>query len=404
MQKRTRFDPPVIPIVVPVLRYSDSRSGNTYDWNGPNGNFWKGQLFWFPPYINHMDDVVGNERGFNPVSQFELKSSGMSSLSAWHNSAGGIGTPLFGGIPVPSRGSALLTAASLAEWAPVVSASSLSDWAIEAYDTFHAQVPTTISLPNFLYELKDMKSMIPSIDRLSLSKTAANNFLGFEFGIQPFISDIKGIIALSDSVQKRIKHLISVNNQSTRLSFNKELDLSSEPVTHYLSLISNSTDWSTRTDWDLQFKRLSAHVSFHCGAKLFQDLRDLSSSLSTLKALTASSGFSSPLRAVWNAIPYSFVVDWFFHVGKILDSLTIQPFGGEYRVTDISYSVKSECFYEVNQVSEQSPSFTYKVGGVRCKSYIRRSGYPASSLFLTSGMLDPTKQVLLLAMLEQKRR
>lgn len=358
----------------------------------------------FPHNVTSMTDVVGNKTGFNPVDQYSLVSS-MNSLSAWYNHLGALGTPLFEGVPVPVRGDdPTATAISFATWVPVIPAATLSDWAIEAYDAFHAQVPTTVSLPNFLYELKDMKSMIPSIDRLSLTKTAANNFLGFEFGIQPFISDIKSIIALSDSVAKRIKHLIDVNRQSTRLSFNKDVDLSETPATYYLGLQSVNPDRSTRSGFDLEFKQLSARVQFHCGAKLFQDLGDLHDSMTQLKALAASGGFTSPLRAVWNAIPYSFVVDWFFHVGKILDSLTIQPFGGTYEVSNVGYSLKSEALYYVSQVMEQNPAFSYGLGTVRCKGYIRKAGFPASSLFLTTGMLDPTKQALLLAMLEQKRR
>lgn len=398
---RTRAYPQKVPFRTDVMDFHDSLSGNIYHMYGPSGVFWNGPVIEFPKEVDLMTDTIGNPTGFNSVEQYTLRST-MSSLVSWHNSSGGIGTPLFKGLPTPSTANAEERAHSFAMWTPEVSAATLSDWSIEALNSFTDQVPTTVSLPNFLYELKDMKGMIPSIDRRSLSKTASNNFLAFEFGVQPFISDIKAILALSESVQKRIKHLLSVNGKATRLSFNKDVPIT-EPVTYYVAMAGlGSRD--VQTDQDLVFRRLSGRVQFHVGAKLFQDLQGLSDSMATLKALSASGGFNSPARAVWNAIPYSFVVDWFFHVGKLLDSLTIQPFGGEYRVSDVGYSLKSEANYYVSQVHERSAAYTYPLGTVFVKSYIRRPGYPMTSLFLTNGSLTPMQQVLALAMLNQRRR
>jgi hypothetical protein len=125
--------------------------------------------------------------------------------------------------------------------------------------------------------------------------------------------------------------------------------------------------------------------------------------MAVLKALSAAGGFNSPARVIWNAIPYSFIVDWFFHVGKLLDSLSIQPFGGEYTVSNINYSIKLEAAFDVyfRMANGQIPSKPY-LGRADYKSYIRRLGFPVSSLFITDGILSPMQLALSAAMFLQK--
>lgn len=403
MLARYRVTPKTYSQITGILKYAD-HNGGLHDWNGPSGNMYGGNaaIMEYPKEISYIKDVVGNPKGYNPVEQYTLKSN-LNSWVPWHDSGGSVqGTPLFESLPVPATFPLLDRAVSFATWTPIISSATLSDWSLEALNKFQSQVPTTVSLPNFLYELREMKSMIPSIEKTSLSKTAANNFLAFEFGVKPFISDIKAILELSSKVEKRLQHLLSVNRKATRLSYNKDQDLSNEPLTYYLSGVSIGPN-TQQSIFDLEFKRVSARLQLHIGAELYQDLQGLSDSMSTMKALASSGGFSSPARVVWNAIPYSFVVDWFFHVGKLLDTLTIQPFGGEYSVYNVGYSIKSECVYYVSQV-HRGVNSSDPLGTVSMKSYIRRPGYPMTSLFLTNASLDPKQQVLALAMLEQKRR
>jgi hypothetical protein len=353
----------------------------------------------FPKKYSRITDIVGARGKFNPVDQLSFTST-VGSMIPFHGSDGSLWTPLYEGIwfpfGVPNTGK------DFGDWTwfPHVSAATLSDWSVDAYNAFNTQVPTKVSLPNFLYELKDMKGMIPSIDRLHLAKSASNNFLAFEFGVMPFISDIKGILALSDNVQKRLKHLLEQQGQSSNLSFNRTQDFEGDPYEFYQSLI--PSDAFFKASNRVLFKQMGAKASFHVGGKLYQDLTGLSDSLSTLKALSAAGGFSSPARVIWNAIPYSFVVDWFFHVGKLLDSLTIQPFGGEYRVSNVGYSLKQEATYLVTVDLETSPRTLGVVGYVFAKSYVRKLGYPVTSLFLTNGALTPMQLALSAAMFHQK--
>lgn len=391
MPKRTRQidDSRSHPVILPKWTSQGTLIQDWGQWGGPS------TLYRFPQQISEMEDVVGNQGSFNPVNHQVLNST-MSNFNSWPQPGEPDRHVNFDGVALP------LAEPSFIDWPwlPVISSASLSDWAVDAYNAFHDQVPTTVSLPNFLYELREMKSLIPSIDRRSISKTASNNFLAFQFGWQPMVKDIKAILNLSDSVQKRIKILLEQQEKTTKLSFNRDIPLE-EPFSFMKSCYDAAT---SHGDTDVEFQRVSAKAKFHCGASLYQDLSDLDSALGTMKALSASGGFNKPARVVWNAIPYSFVVDWFFHVGKILDTLSVQPFGGTYKVSDIGYSVKSEAVFIASQVFHNgSTVLKSTLGTIDVRGYVRRPGFPVSSLFITGGSLSPMQQALSLAMLEQRR-
>lgn len=355
-----------------------------------------------PEEMSTFVDIVGEGRGFHPCYHSTVRSQTGTvrdylrtpqNVMAVISSPKDLKTLAFPDVP---------TRKSLIElpWTPRLSSAKISDYSIEAFNKFHDQVPTTVSLANFIYELKDMKGMIPSIDKKSLTKTASNNFLAFEFGVLPFISDVKAIVNLSNSVDERIKHLISTQNRTTNLSFNRQTDFNGPDLSFNLGLwYANSLDIAY-----IRFEGISGKVNFHIGGKLVQDLSDLTDAMAKMKGLIASGGFNHPARVIWNAIPYSFVVDWFFHVGKLLDSLTVQPFGGQYDVVDVGWSTKSEASYIVHQVvTNTDVPVDIIIGTVGANEYSRSLGFPASSLFLTDGILSPTQLVLALSMLEQRR-
>ena len=392
------------------LAYTFRRdSGGEYPWSGIY------PYRAFPKRIFYLDDVVGNKGLFNPVKHVEMVAD-LQPMQPWfepqysaHWTLGlGFGASRIPATSfmVPIKYGAPPSLLDYWQWLPYVSPAQMTSWSIDALNKFSDQVPTSVSVANFLYELKDMKGMIPSIDRRGLSKTVSNNFLAFEFGVKPFISDIKAMVEMSDAVDKRLKHLLDTAGKSVDLRFDRELDLITEE--HIIRINVEDPNYNSSSDNfnGLRLRRTSAKVKFHCGAKLFQDLQGLSDSMSKLKALAASGGFNHPARVIWNAIPYSFVVDWFFSIGKILDSISIQPFGGEYRISDVGWSLKREATYIGTQVmaNGQFVDGNATLGTVRVKDYVRQPGFPATSLLLTDGQLSPKQLVLGLAMLEQKRR
>lgn len=385
-----------IPAISP---FAKSFKNGSYVWPFNSYN-----NYMLPNHTSWIRDIVGHQGSNNPVQQVvvDLFSKGLGSIL--NGSDLETFTPS-DGLFLPSTTGACPTLESW-PWIPNVSSADLSTWSIEAFNTFSTQVPAKFSLANSLYELKDIKGLIPSFDRKSVTKTVGNNFLAYEFGVLPMISDIKDIVNLSDLVDKRIKHLISVNGKTTRLSFKKVW----EDLTPYSFFISN--DDPTQNDFHfvgntkqgLIFQRSHAKFSFLIGSKLTQDLRDLEDANAKLKGLIAAGGFNRPARVIWNSIPYSFVVDWFLNVGKFMDVLQVQPFGGTYALTDTMWSLLATANYRI--IAQWTAGITPRqidVGYVNVRSFERYNGFPASSTLLTSGTLSPMQLALGLAMLNQHR-
>lgn len=364
--------------------------------------------FTIPSHNSEIRDVVGGQGQNNPVTQMvvDLFTTGYSPAVV---SATGV-TKSF----TPS-GSLFLPGPSGKcqrpedwPWLTNVSAASLSSWSLEAFTKFQEQVPTTISLANSLYELKDIKGLIPKVNLRSLKDSASGNFLGYQFGVLPMIADIKAVVSLADDVAKRIKHLIDINGKASHLSFNRSGEDSS-PKAFFVSNNDpslnnlNSFTEGGGAEQGVEFVRTGCKYIFHVGGSLYQDLIGLEDSTAQLKGLIASSGFNHPGRIIWNAIPYSFVVDWFFSLGKLIDTLSVQPFGGTYNVTNVMWSLKVEATWDI--YVRWTPGFTQtrvRAGSARAKSYVRQNGFPAYSVFLTTGTLTPMQQALGMAMIHQR--
>lgn len=408
MPMRTRSTSDVLGVSTKQMRYRLMPEGTEFIWAPGYA------VRAFPARISFITDVYGEKGNYNPCDHMSIDSwiSPRAYPSFWRGTSGKYALPVVDGAELAFPLNPLLPFEGVSSWPWIsdISAATLSGWSMDAYNAFNSQVPTTVSLPNFLYELKDMKGMIPSINRKSLSKTASNNLLAFEFGVKPFISDIKNIVNMADSVSKRLKHLIAYQRKTSHLTFERDVK-SDEDYSFFRNIESIDNHYVAGNVNGLVFKRISGSTHFQVGASLYQDLQDLEDANSQLKALLATGGFNHPARVVWNAIPYSFVVDWFFSVGKLLDTLSVQPFGGEWSVTNVGYSIKSEASYSVKAVLANYPSHYddpfragSQIGTVRVKRYIRKRGFPAFSLFLTDGSLSPEQLVLGLAMLEQRRR
>jgi len=386
------------PLPYTVRLGNGSSSGGIWNNSSFGGPFYG--LVGFPTDASIMDDIVGDTGYFHPVSQMSISSSIRGGLTIdWFSNQSEHWEIPSEEFPIPVKGPDDRIV-YWDQWLSPVTPAMLSGWSLDALNKFQDQVPTALSLPNSLYELKDIKGLIPKIDR-SLSKTASGNFLAFEFGVKPLISDVKAVVGMMDAVDKRIEHLLEVNGRSSNLSFKRVIDTSTD-ITDFSRNLLNPYSSGT---WAIRFVRKSAKATFFVTGDLYQDLDDLKDSSARLKALLAAGGFNRPATVIWNAIPYSFVVDWFFSVGKLLDTMAVQPFGGTYDISNVGWSLKREAFwFAYLDIGDSTPYTERFLGTVTVKGYERHLGYPMTSLFLTDGSLSPKQQVLSLAMLEQRRR
>jgi hypothetical protein len=343
-----------------------------------------------PSIFEEIEDVVGSRGMFHPTKHVVMHSSVSGVRSFWNTDLARITVKRF-----PMSYPVDLTLGGIC---PLPSSSLLSVWSSEAFNAFHDQIPTEVSVANFLYELRDMKGMIPKIER-SISRTASSNFLAFEFGVKPFIGDLQKLMNLSESVNKRLNHLVATAGKEVSLSFKRDIPQGTPiDTTRHIG-----APWNPGAN--IRWKQVGYSGKFQVTGKLTQNLDDLRDPLSTKKAFAAALGLNNPAAIVWEAIPYSFVVDWFFRLDKQIGRLAIQPFGGEWTLRDVGYSVKESFNFLIYQefYLDVAGNIVELLGTVEFQRYMRFLGLPMSSLFLTDGSLTPKQLALSLALLNQLR-
>jgi hypothetical protein len=262
--------------------------------------------------------------------------------------------------------------------------SEISEFAEEAFTTLSAQMPEEISLPNFAFELRELDTLLPRLQtKLSRAEVASNGLLTWEFGLKPLLSDLETLAGLSNTVLSRLLFLKKTRGKRVRLGAYKEIPRGEplEDITHTMG------DSFFRASTGVLYRlRCIARVSeLRVGGYLYHELEGLDSLGGLIRAYLAATGFGSPLKMVWNAIPYSFVVDWFTNLSSLLDNTrNLRPFEGVWDFHDFTWSVKDKVEWDVWLEPDGSPvpSLPKWGGRVLVSRYRRDHGLPARAFTL----------------------
>jgi len=281
---------------------------------------------------------------------------------------------------------------------PVLPTAPIFEAGLKAFNKFNSQIPLSVSIVNFLYEFREYKDMVPKFTKKlrSIPHAANSNLLSYKFGWEPFIGDMAKLSGLYKKIIDRIDYLRKTQKKIVPVRY-KQLDVYDYPD------IGSYTPWWVYNGWSsggeeyFRGKLIDAHADFYASCKLYHDLKGLDDHWAYLKALSASLGVNNPVSIVWNAIPFSFVLDWFLPIGNMLENLAINPFEGVWRFWDCTYSVKQTISYDISHFYSGGPcgvgdkdDFMSRVDVV---SYERKLGLPT----LLSDLSDLTleKQALL---------
>lgn len=184
---------------------------------------------------------------------------------------------------------------------------------------------TAVSLPNFLLELDDIgqlykqfkknvgiaRSIIsnsPGAFKRVNGKLVAENHLAYSFGWKPAEGDIRSIV---NAIQRTMDRIAAFEKAANQVLSNHKL-LSKETVTKSGNFTYSSIHkcyWSgskiTTKTAGLVYRALPLEVTR--GYKLM------------LRAYLDALGFELNPKIIWDAVPFTFVIDWFFGVGSWLD-------------------------------------------------------------------------------------
>ena len=215
-----------------------------------------------------------------------------------------------------------------------------SQAASRAWWTMQPRFEGQISMINFLYELKDVKELLGQAYNLlrglknlrkimskvsknpkyDPSKPLASVYLQNEFGIKPLIRDLATIIGqLGEKVQAAQEEFQALGRTEGGLT------------SHYSEILASNNNFQIGTKnnyiygYGIETKtRFTATLRYNYDYKLRSDF----------DAFMKYWGLFGSAEAVWEAIPFSFLVDYFIKIGKAIHAMEVDP---NVKLFDIKY-------------------------------------------------------------------
>lgn len=287
---------------------------------------------------------------------------------------------------------------SLLEWRKFpasVPMSAVGDACKEAFDQWQILIPTRISIANFFYELKDLPGLIV---RLEGAKTLPNGFLAYEFGWKPLISDLKTLARLIPTVIANLEEIRARNHRYVKMHFRKELPISD---------VFHSVGPSLKFPYIGSFKSrpINPRAVFRCHAYVKLDVEGLEGDIGVLKAFVIALGLNNPAKIVWNAIPYSFILDWFIRISdrfppyKVYESkMTARGFCWSLKET----GVREYYTDGIYPLTGGSTKVEKSLGRAILSRYTRQLTPPVGNGAFQISSLSGEQQALLAALISQR--
>lgn len=183
----------------------------------------------------------------------------------------------------------------------------------------------TVSLPNFLFELKDLPGMLKEIGSIKLgavshlgsAKDFANKLLSAQMGWRPLISDVAKLVTFAEATNKRLKVLDAINaNGGLRRSVKSGIGGGSAQTSVPNQYIESSGAILICT------KATKTEVKRWATVRWFAD-HGLNVHLNSTPSLTLARNLVLGRQAlsaeqIWDAIPWSWLIDYFSTVGDFL--------------------------------------------------------------------------------------
>lgn len=318
--------------------------------------------------------------------------------------------------------------------------SQLDDLKAMSARTMLPVIKAELSLPNSLYELRDFKSLPRTVEHLegalrkvsdffgakfalrrekyatmgkllgSTSRAGSDVYLQTQFNLKPLVSDICGIHATLTTWEKRINALLTGagRNHVKHFSYtwSEHADVSEEKTdTQYFAV--SPASYNTYHYYHPKRYVWYEPTTFHAQIRYNYVCSDYQRQHAALLGILDQLGFNLNPAIIWNAIPWSFVVDWVFGVSRWLDQFKLTLMEPTINIQSYLWSIKRRRrimltrFYPV-QHSQTAPGPEVALPIVHETAYRRQVDNLGINSILSSGL--SLKEVSLGAALLVSRR
>lgn len=300
-----------------------------------------------------------------------------------------------------------------------------------ALSTMLPIIKAELSVPNFILELKDFKrpaSKIVSLVRSPLWKwtlriwarqglqalswkqllrTTAGQYLNYKFNLRPLVSDISKIYLAMSRTERRINDFITRAGKPQNKhfcfkwqEFEDEADEVSVAGTYHDQFGGGSQCGCSRQVF-YEPSAFHAQIQYNYNYTGYQV--EHARLLATLDAL----GINLNPAIIWNAIPWSFTVDWVLGVSRWLDTLKTENMRPQINIRRFLWSIKRSRKIVVSKgvrsIVPLDGIIQNQMPVVYQTAYRREVKLPSSSSITSSG-LSPEEFSLGAALVIARRR
>lgn len=195
-----------------------------------------------------------------------------------------------------------------------------------AWDSMRPDL-TEMSLPNFLLEIDDIRKLwksfkskvaqatgrkkIPKMTKAEKARVIAGQHLEIDFGILPAYGDIKSIIEALRSMESKLLAFESLFGSVIKRTRSMEASNNSASGTFgfYAGAPNDLVYWSATLE-----RTVEASVAYSPQRPAVWNDAD-----KLIRGYIDALGIELNPRIVWDALPFTFVLDWFFDVGGWLN-------------------------------------------------------------------------------------
>jgi hypothetical protein len=220
------------------------------------------------------------------------------------------------------------------------------DWDVlsnKAWEAMRPQIVSDVNIVTFIHELKDLKKL-PDLwqkeDR-NLLHNITNLHLNVSFGWLPFLSDIWQLYKNLFNLKKRIQTFLDNAGKPQRRHFTYSWKPDPTPV----NIIDVSTGGSSRV---INITTTRSQMKYCATMSYVYSTGEASQLVKTIGGYLDALGINLDPQILWDSIPFSFIVDWFFNVGAWLGSLKVENTPAITYITEFGHSVK----YQVTREAE----------------------------------------------------
>lgn len=202
----------------------------------------------------------------------------------------------------------------------------------------------------------------------TILKYVSNNFLGINFGVLPLVNDLEKLAVMTQNLSAKIEQWNDLAKKQSVVTFKATV------FTHELR---DTHDFIGNVFGGQATGEIDVVGTSTCKLHVYAIPKKCTFDVTSLKR--SKYGLNNPLSAVWEAIPYSFVIDWMFDIQKYIEQFEQEEDYFKYDVVEAGYSLMNEHVYtttgDINYDSLSPSSITQEVTLLpyerRIKSYER---------------------------------